>query len=341
MTQLIDFRETVRSFYQKYEGIIRPAGKFVFSLLILFLLSRMFGYNPRINRFYIFLIVSALQAFLPISFLYYMSAILVAANLWVISPEIMTVCLAVLLICWLLFVRVDRRYAVIVVLTPVLFFLKLEYLMPVLSGMILGIGGIMPFVCGIIVYFISTYAESVSAALAATTGNETGVGLQRLYHLISVDHTLLVVIVAFAVIMFISAVLYHVFHESAWLFTVILGNIALALLLLSGKLIFDLEYAVFRVFLECILAVGLGFVYQFFKGIGDVSRIEKVSFEDDEYIYYVKAVPKMKVSMTDRNITQITPEETEDFDLPDESFQDGRSPDPDYDIEMDAGEGSD
>ena len=55
-------------------------------------------------------------------------------------------------------------------------------------------------------------------------------------------------------------------------------------------------------------AVALAVVVQFFKGIGDFSRIEKVSFEDDEYIYFVKAVPKIKAAQAEHNVTDILPE---------------------------------
>ena len=66
---------------------------------------------------------------------------------------------------------------------------------------------------------------------------------------------------------------------------------------------------IWRLFLEVILGIGCCYIYRFFRGIGDVSRIEKVSFEDDEYFYYVKAVPKIKVTEKNRNVTNIKSEE--------------------------------
>ena len=51
-----------------------------------------------------------------------------------------------------------------------------------------------------------------------------------------------------------------------------------------------------------ILGIGCCYIYRFFRGIGDVSRIEKASFEDDEYFYYVKAVPKSLVTEKDKQI---------------------------------------
>ena len=67
--------------------------------------------------------------------------------------------------------------------------------------------------------------------------------------------------------------------------------------------------------------MGLAVVVQFFEGIGDFSRMEKVTFEDDEYIYYVKAVPKIKVSQSEHNVTNIKPEgEEESFEMPTEEL---------------------
>lgn len=38
----------------------------------------------------------------------------------------------------------------------------------------------------------------------------------------------------------------------------------------------------------------------------DYSRTEKVQFEDDEYYYYVKAVPKMTVATPEKKVKKIT-----------------------------------
>ena len=38
----------------------------------------------------------------------------------------------------------------------------------------------------------------------------------------------------------------------------------------------------------------------------DYSRTEKVQFEDDEYYYYVKAVPKVNLSSKEKQIKKIS-----------------------------------
>ena len=57
-----------------------------------------------------------------------------------------------------------------------------------------------------------------------------------------------------------------------------------------------------------------------------MSRIEKVSFEDDEYFYYVKAVPKIKVTEKNWNVTNIKSEENEDDLLFDDITEDSDLP---------------
>lgn len=46
-------------------------------------------------------------------------------------------------------------------------------------------------------------------------------------------------------------------------------------------------------------------VIQFFAFNVDYGRTEKVQFEDDEYYYYVKAVPKVTVATPERKVKKI------------------------------------
>lgn len=46
-------------------------------------------------------------------------------------------------------------------------------------------------------------------------------------------------------------------------------------------------------------------VLEFFAFNLDYKRIENVQFEDDDYYYYVKAVPKVAVATPDRKVKQI------------------------------------
>ena len=57
--------------------------------------------------------------------------------------------------------------------------------------------------------------------------------------------------------------------------------------------------------LGSVCAVIIGVIVQFFKTVVDYSRVENTQFEDDEYYYYVKAVPKIVIAKQQKSVRKI------------------------------------
>ena len=72
--------------------------------------------------------------------------------------------------------------------------------------------------------------------------------------------------------------------------------------LLVGDLYYEINLSVGSVLLGSLLAIAVAKVIEFFRFCVDYSRTEKVQFEDDEYYYYVKAVPKMYVAEKEKQV---------------------------------------
>ena len=58
----------------------------------------------------------------------------------------------------------------------------------------------------------------------------------------------------------------------------------------------------FLIFAAVLASAAVGLVLQFFFFNLDYTRTERVQFEDDEYYYYVKAVPKIYVANTEKKV---------------------------------------
>ena len=75
--------------------------------------------------------------------------------------------------------------------------------------------------------------------------------------------------------------------------------------------------------MSAVLGAVTGLVLELlFFSVRVISRTENIQFEDDEYYYYVKAVPKVGVAVPEKKVKRITenqPQETtvirEDADL--------------------------
>ena len=70
-------------------------------------------------------------------------------------------------------------------------------------------------------------------------------------------------------------------------------------------MVMDANISFFGVIVGTVVAAALMLVVEFFAFNVDYSRTEKVQFEDDEYYYYVKAVPKVILSTPDRRVKKI------------------------------------
>ena len=82
MARLVYLKENIKYYYQKYAQYVDPTMKFLFSFVALSLFQMMFPYDHAVSRPVIFLLVSVVQAFLPMSFLYFSASAFVMLNLW-------------------------------------------------------------------------------------------------------------------------------------------------------------------------------------------------------------------------------------------------------------------
>ena len=75
--------------------------------------------------------------------------------------------------------------------------------------------------------------------------------------------------------------------------------------ILVGNLVLKNDNSVAWTVIGTLISLVIAFVVQFFVFSVDYSRTEHTQFEDDEYYYYVKAVPKMNVAAPEMNVKRI------------------------------------
>ena len=85
--------------------------------------------------------------------------------------------------------------------------------------------------------------------------------------------------------------------------------------LLFGDMQFDTNIDLAKVFLGVFLSLIVELLVEFFCFMVDYTRIENVQFEDDDYYYYVKAVPKVTVSDSLRIVKTISTSENSGADF--------------------------
>lgn len=83
------------------------------------------------------------------------------------------------------------------------------------------------------------------------------------------------------------------------------GGFLNVVLFLVGSVTLLIEVEIAPILMGSIVGILLAVILQFGKGIVDYQRTEVLQFEDDEYYYYVKAIPKLSVSESNKNVKHI------------------------------------
>ena len=299
---LINFKETLFKWYEKREKIVRPVFKGLVAFAVLYMTFQMFPYNPVAHYYVILAALSLIAAFLPFPFLYYLASGVILYNLWEVSFDIFAAFAIFLVVCAVGYFRIDGHYSYIAAIVPVLFYVNAGIAIPAVLAVAIGAEALFPAAVGVIVYYFSLSIKDASLVLGGTDTSGVGIGLQQVAKSISSNKMFMVMIISVCATILITSLLRIAFYERAWLVAGTIGNTAMACLVLVGCMYCDIEITVWLVIVEAVAGMLLCLLVEFFRGIGDVSRAEKTVFEDEEYIYYVKAVPKLKVSQPEPNV---------------------------------------
>ena len=305
MTTLLVMKQILMTLYSKYEVYITPLLKFVLAFVSLLLINSRLGYMDSIDKMTIVLIVALMCSFMPMNFIVVVAALFTLLHLYSLSLECAVVVGAGFLLMFLLYLRFSPRDTLVVVMMPICFLLRIPYVIPLVMGLIGTPASAVSVACGVVAYYMVHYVSQNVSVIAAMADEETAAKFRFIIDGILKNREMVVTIAAFAMTVIIVYLIRRLSIDYAWTIAMVAGVVVDIMLLLLGDLMFDTNVALPGVILGNIVAFLLALVLQFFVFNVDYSRTEKVQFEDDEYYYYVKAVPKVVVSRPQKKVKQI------------------------------------
>lgn len=305
MTNLLVFREQLKKFYSKYELYITPLCKFLLALVSLLVINSRIGYMSTLKNAAVVLILALLCSFLPINFTIVIAAAVTLAHLYAFSVECAIVALAVFLLLFILYFRFSPKDTLAVLLTPICFVLKIPYVMPIAVGLIGTPASSVAVASGVIVYYMLAGMNESASVLNTFDADGMVDKFRYCIDTLMGNRAMMVAIVAFAATVLVVWFIRRLSIDHAWTIAMITGALLNILILLFGDLMYSTDISIIGLILGSIVSVLLVKVLQFFVFNVDYSRTEMVQFEDDEYYYYVKAVPKNTVATPEKRVKTI------------------------------------
>ncbi len=306
MTGLLELRERLRSLYGKYEIYIRAGAKFVLGLAVFFLINSRLGYMDRLDHPAVTLILALICSFLPMKAMSLLAGAVILMHLSALSLEVCIIAFCLFLLLFFLYGKYASKNDGILVLTPIFCLFKVPQVMPVACGLLCKPVDYLSIASGVIAYY---YLDGVNGNIASFTSTEEAEAIAKFSAVLKTlkgNKEMYLVLAAFLITTLTVYVIRRQSIDHAWRIGLLLGNLVQMIILLVGYVLLGKSEKILWVVVGSVISVVVSLILEFFFYNLDYSRIERVQFEDDEYYYFVKAVPKMYVARKDKRVKRIT-----------------------------------
>ncbi len=327
LTKLLEFRGAARRVFQKYQLIIEPVFRFLVAYIAFHTINETLPYNSTVAKPVIELGMAAVGAFLPSVILLLMCALLAILQVYSASPILAALAIVIFAVLYCFVARFSGKYGYAIVGVPVLFTFNMPYLIPLLLGMAAGPISVFPTAAGVIIYYVFKVITEAAKRQDITSLDATLALYIDVVNNLFKNKEMFITVGVFTVVIIVMYLVRRLRFEFVFEITIVLGAVLNILGFLLADLKFNINVQTGSLILGTILSTLIVFAAQFFRMVLDYMSVENVQFEDDDYYYYVKAVPKIDVSMLQKNVTTFSmreeteaetttakePEEEEDF----------------------------
>ena len=311
MIQLLLIRDSIKSVFKKYNAAIIPVLRFLAAFVTFALINGDLGYNEKLTGISVLVLLSAISAFFPMGVTVFLSGILMIFHIYSASMFLSLIFIVIIAILYFLLMRLAPGYSSLIIAIPVLTFFHMEALVPIAVGLVGSPIAIFAMIPGIVVSVLFNIIKEAVKMSAGSMQIEDNLQIYVFVIKSLLENKLMLLMIAAAIAVFLATYICRRLAVShSYILGIIAGIIVNLIVMIVGGLVFEVNVSVLWIFLGSIISGALAFAVQFFKYLLDYSSVEHVQFDDDDYFYYVTAVPKLSVTSPDLNILKINGNET-------------------------------
>lgn len=303
---ILEVRAHILRFLQKFQLVVEPVIKFIIAFAVFRSINNAIGHHVTLMSLPAELLLSLLGTFTPSVLLVLLAAVVSLVHVYVASP-ILAILVAVLMVILYCFIaRFSGKYGYVVLAVPILYLLKIPYVVPLILGLVATPTAIVPVACGVIVYRLFVVINSV-----VLVGDTMGIEDILLMYIDVIDRLLadkqmLLTIGVFFIVILVMYLMRKLSIEYVFEISIAVGAIVCILGFLVADTILQTELNIIAMVFGTVGSMLIALVFQFFRLALDYTAVERVQFEDDDYYYYVKAVPKINLTVPQRSVKKIS-----------------------------------
>lgn len=305
MATLLEVRGLIKRFYARYDVYVKPVLKFFLALINFLLLNSKVGFMQQLRSPLIAVALSLICALLPLNATVVFSGIVLIAHAYALSLEVCAVTAGLLAVMYLLYFRISSKCGILLIITPICFMLGIPYAVPLIGGLLFGPAAAVPAGCGAVIYYLISYMSQNTTSLGTGEIDSGATKVASLVESLINNKEMFICVLAMILTVLVVYFIRRLSVDHSWELAIGIGTVVNILMHLIGALLPGVTVGIIKLLLGSIVSVALAFVVKFFAFSVDYTRTERVQFEDDEYYYYVKAVPKNVIAEPKKTVKKI------------------------------------
>ena len=303
MNELLVWREKLQKIYADKSLFIDKGIQFLLGVLTFYMINQNIGLMKTADSPVVVLALAVICAFLPTVFTVFAATLLVLAHMFTLSLGVMAVSAMIFMMMFIFYCRFTPKRAMVLLLTPLAFLLHIPYVAPVACGLILSPASAIPVVFGTIIYQMIMCVKNSAAAITSVDGI---VGQITFFvKAVMQNKEMWITAIAFVICVLTVYTVRRLSIDHAWKIAVASGAVVNIVVIVIGDIAFNVHTSYAMLIFGNLLAIAVGLVLEFFLFSVDYSRTEHLQYEDDDYYYYVKAVPKISIAVPEKTVKHI------------------------------------
>ncbi len=293
MIQLNKIKDRIMEFVGRYEIYVMAGVRFAIGFAAFRLIIMNLGYSDVLAGFPFALILALACCFLPAGVMLFAAAVLILVELYALSTMLCLIVGLIFLIMFCAYMRFANRKGLYAVLTPIMSILGVPYTMPVVCGLRGEPYAVISVICGEATYFMLQHITFNAPLYVVSDDSEAASILTMATSELLLDREMYLYLIGFAAAAIVTYCISRLRFNRSHLVAAAVGiGSQLAIICIGEYYFLGNRSALVRILVGCIVSFLILLIVSFFTHNLDYKRVENVQFEDDDYYYFVRAIPK-------------------------------------------------
>jgi hypothetical protein len=255
----------------------------------------MTGYNEFFSKIPVIVVLALIMAFLASFAGLVIVVFYLAMQLYSISILMSVTIVAIAIVLFCFFIRYIPKYSNAIMAMPVLCGIKLPYILPISFGLFNTPITIIPTCIGIFAYyFLVGINKNIGTLEQVSNADDPFEVYTSTIKSVMSNQALFSSMLVFSMVIIVVYIIRNLQIDYAFEIAVAAGSTGSMLGMFIMMLKYDVGFGIGSVIIGSVISGIISYFIIFMIRPLNYAAVENVQFEDDDYYYYVRAVPKLK-----------------------------------------------